>query len=38
MNLLLKIKRSFRFFSTLEKTPGKLKNGGVEEYYLSKVK
>ena len=38
MNLLLKIKSSCRFFSTLEKTPGKLINGGVEEYFLNKVK
>jgi len=38
MNILLKIKNSHRFFSTLQKTPGKLINGGIEEYYLSKVK
>jgi len=38
MNFLLKIKTTKRFFSTLSKTPGKLINGGIEEYYLNKVK
>jgi len=35
---MLKIKNSHRLFSTLQKTTGKLINGGIEEYYLSKVK
>jgi hypothetical protein len=38
MNLLSGMKTSYRFFSTLQKTPAKLINGGIEEYYKSKVK
>jgi hypothetical protein len=38
MNLLSGMKTSYRLFSTLQKTPAKLINGGIEEYYMSKVK